>query len=39
MVYAVSTARRAWLTPGQIANTLPWREFSALRKHALAGRS
>jgi DNA polymerase (family 10) len=34
MEYAVATARRAWLTAGQIANTRPWREFSKLRKRA-----
>ena len=34
MEYAVATARRAWLTPSQIANTRPWREFSKLRKRA-----
>jgi len=32
MTYALATARRAWLGPEQIANTLPWREFSRLRK-------
>lgn len=30
MAYAVATARRAWLTPSQIANTRPWREFKRL---------
>ena len=34
MTYALATARRAWLGPEQIANTLPWREFSRLRKRA-----
>ena len=34
MEYAVATARRAWLTPSQIANTRPWREFSKLRKRS-----
>jgi DNA polymerase (family 10) len=29
--YGVATARRAWLTPDQIANTLPWPELRALR--------
>ncbi len=29
--YGVATARRAWLTPGQIANTRPWAEFAPLR--------
>ena len=30
MVYAVATARRAWLTPAQVANTRGWREFKRL---------
>jgi len=30
MAYAVATARRAWLTPGDIANTRNWREFKQL---------
>ena len=34
MIYSIATARRAWLTPKQIANTRPWREFSKLRKRA-----
>jgi DNA polymerase (family X) len=34
MEYAVATARRAWLTPEQVANTRPWRAFSKLRKRA-----
>jgi DNA polymerase (family 10) len=32
MEYAVATARRAWLSPEEIANTRGWREFSKLRK-------
>jgi DNA polymerase (family X) len=32
MRYGVATARRAWLTADQIANTRPWRSFSRLRK-------
>jgi DNA polymerase (family X) len=32
MRYAVATARRAWLTPKQIANTRPWRELARMRK-------
>ena len=32
--YAVATARRAWLTPENVANTRGWKEFSPLRKHA-----
>src|SRR5581483_3897112 len=34
IVYGVATARRAWLTAEQIANTRPWREFAKLRKRA-----
>jgi DNA polymerase (family 10) len=34
MVYGLATARRAWLTADQVANTKPWREFSKLRKRA-----
>jgi DNA polymerase (family X) len=30
MAYAVATARRAWLTAGDIANTRSWRDFSRL---------
>ncbi len=32
MDYAVATARRAWLTAGDIANTRSWGEFKKLRK-------
>jgi DNA polymerase (family X) len=32
MSYAVATARRAWLTAGDIANTRSWAEFKKLRK-------
>jgi DNA polymerase (family 10) len=34
MRYGIATARRAWLTAEQIANTRPWPEFSKLRKSA-----
>lgn len=34
--WGVATARRAWLGPGQVANTLPWRELAPLRKRARA---
>jgi DNA polymerase (family X) len=37
--YGVATARRAWLTPEQVANTRPWPEFAKLRKRARAGRT
>ena len=29
-----TTARRAWLTAADVANTLPWAEFAPLRKRA-----
>ncbi len=32
MAYAVATARRAWLTKADVANTRGWREFSKLLK-------
>jgi len=32
MAYAVATARRAWLTPSDIANTRGWRDFKTLLK-------
>jgi DNA polymerase (family 10) len=32
MVYAVATARRAWLTAGDVANTRGWRELKSLLK-------
>jgi DNA polymerase (family X) len=31
MVYGVATARRAWLTAAQVANTRPWREIERRR--------
>jgi DNA polymerase (family X) len=34
MAYAVATARRAWLTAADVANTRGWREFSKLLKRA-----
>ena len=34
--WGVATARRAWLGPDQIANTLPWAQFAPLRKRARA---
>jgi DNA polymerase (family X) len=36
MVYGIATARRAWLTAKQVANTRTWREFSRLRKRTRA---
>jgi DNA polymerase (family 10) len=35
--YGVATARRAWLTPDQVANTRGWPEFARLRKRAATG--
>lgn len=32
--WGVMTARRAWLTKGDVANTLPWAQFAPLRKRA-----
>jgi DNA polymerase (family X) len=32
MAYSVATARRAWLTKADVANTKPWRSFAPLRK-------
>jgi DNA polymerase (family X) len=32
--YSVATARRAWLSAGQVANTRAWRSFAPLRKRA-----
>jgi DNA polymerase (family X) len=34
MKYGVWTARRAWLSAAQVANTRSWEEFQALRKRA-----
>jgi DNA polymerase (family 10) len=34
MRYGVATARRAWLTPEQVANTRPWVELARLRKRS-----
>ena len=36
VAYGIATARRAWLTADQVANTRPWREFARLRKHGAA---
>jgi DNA polymerase (family X) len=33
--YGVATARRAWLSPPEVANSRTWAEFSRLRKRAL----
>ncbi len=34
MRYGVATARRAWLTKAEVANTRTWAEFKKLRKRA-----
>jgi len=36
--YGVATARRAWVTAGQVANTRSWPELDALRKRGAAAR-
>jgi DNA polymerase (family X) len=36
MSYGIATARRAWLTPAQVANTRPWAELAGLRKRSRA---
>jgi DNA polymerase (family 10) len=36
MRYGVATARRAWLTAAQVANTRPWDELARLRKRGRA---
>jgi DNA polymerase (family 10) len=34
MRFGVATARRAWLTTAQVANTRPWAELDKLRKRS-----
>jgi len=34
MRYGVATARRAWITAAQVANTRPWSEVDKLRKRS-----
>ena len=34
--WGIATARRAWLTADNVANTRPWEQFAALRKRAQA---
>ena len=36
-VWGIATARRAWLTKADVANTLPWARFAPLRKRAARG--
>ena len=38
MAYGVATARRAWLTAADVANTRGWREFSKLLKSVLGAK-
>ena len=35
--YGVATARRAWLTAADVANTRPWEEFATMRPRSRAG--
>jgi DNA polymerase (family X) len=37
MRWGVATARRAWLTAGDVANARPWSEFAKLRKRERSG--
>jgi DNA polymerase (family 10) len=32
--WGIATARRAWLTAADVANTLSWEEFAPLRKRS-----
>jgi DNA polymerase (family X) len=36
--WGVATARRAWLTKADVANTLPWKQFAKLRKRAASAK-
>jgi DNA polymerase (family 10) len=36
--WGVATARRAWLTTDDVANTLPWKAFAKLRKRAASAK-
>jgi len=38
-VWGIATARRAWLTKADVANTLPWARFAPLRKRAVAAKA
>ncbi len=38
-VWGIATARRAWLTTADVANTLPWADFAPLRKRAAAAKA
>ncbi len=39
MRWGIATARRAWLTKADVANTRPWPELARMRKRARRGRS
>jgi DNA polymerase (family 10) len=39
MRWGVATARRAWLSAEQVANTRPWEQFAQLRKRAVRDHS
>jgi DNA polymerase (family X) len=36
--WGVATARRAWLTKDDVANTVPWKQFAKLRKRAASAK-
>ena len=36
--WGVATARRAWLTKDDVANTLPWKQFAKARKRAASAK-
>jgi DNA polymerase (family X) len=36
--WGVATARRAWLTKDDVANTLPWKRFAKVRKRAASAK-
>jgi DNA polymerase (family X) len=38
MRWGITTARRAWLTMQDVANTRPWRELASLRKRSRLGK-
>ncbi len=37
MCWGIATARRAWLTKGDVANTRPWEELNGKRKRSRSG--
>ena len=36
--WGVATARRAWLTKDDVANTLSWKQFAKVRKRAASAK-